>query len=95
MFPDLRTSITWGMDSSRSIFEIGIKLLSDTNLIISIDTGVLLIFAPQSNHQVLAKLSSSGVSLNSITDQLEIDGVAAFAKAWQALLDDVQKARTA
>jgi transaldolase len=47
------------------------------------------------SHQVLAKLSATGVSLNSITDQLEIDGVAAFAKAWQALLDDVQKARTA
>jgi transaldolase len=40
-------------------------------------------------------LSSVGVSLNSITDQLEIDGVSAFAKAWQSLLDDVQKARTA
>jgi transaldolase len=49
----------------------------------------------EQSHLVMRDLSSVGVSLNSITDQLEIDGVAAFAKAWQSLLDDVQKARTA
>lgn len=47
------------------------------------------------SHIVLAQLAKMGVSLNSITDTLEVDGVAAFAKAWQALLDDVNKARSA
>lgn len=51
--------------------------------------------AIERSHIVLAQLAKMGVSLNSITDTLEVDGVAAFAKAWQALLDDVNKARSA
>ena len=43
----------------------------------------------------LAQLSKNGVSLDEITETLEIEGVAAFAKAWQALLDDVDKVRNA
>lgn len=51
--------------------------------------------AIEDSHTVLAELSKIGVSLNSITDILEADGVAAFSKAWQALLDDVDKVRSA
>ena len=51
--------------------------------------------AIEKSHVYLAKLAKTGVSLSAITDQLESDGVAAFAKAWQALLDDVEKVRSA
>lgn len=51
--------------------------------------------AIEKSHITLANLAKLGISLNSITDQLETDGVAAFAKAWQALLDDVEKVRSA
>ena len=51
--------------------------------------------AIEDSHKTLAELARTGVSLNSVTDQLETDGVAAFAKAWQALLDDVEKVRSA
>jgi len=51
--------------------------------------------AIEKSHIVMAQLRKIGVSLNSITDTLEIDGVAAFSKAWQALLDDVDKVRRA
>jgi transaldolase len=47
--------------------------------------------AIEKSHASLASLARTGVSLSAITDQLEADGVAAFAKAWQALLDDVEK----
>jgi transaldolase len=43
----------------------------------------------------MAQLIKVGISLNSITDVLETEGVAAFSKAWQALLDDVDKVRRA
>lgn len=49
--------------------------------------------AIESSHLALASLAKIGVSLKSITDQLEADGVASFAKAWQSLLDDVEKVR--
>jgi transaldolase len=49
----------------------------------------------ESSHLVLAQLAKIGVSLDSITDTLETDGVAAFSKAWQALLDDVDVVRSA
>jgi transaldolase len=51
--------------------------------------------AIEKSHACLAALVKIGVSLNDITDQLERDGVASFAKAWQALLDDVDKVRSA
>lgn len=51
--------------------------------------------AIEQSHTVLAQLSKIGVSLNAITETLEVEGVAAFAKAWQSLLDDVDKVRTA
>lgn len=51
--------------------------------------------AIEASHIALASLAKTGVSLNSITDSLEKDGVASFAKAWQSLLDDVQKVRSA
>lgn len=51
--------------------------------------------AIEKSHACLAALVKNGVSLNDITDQLERDGVASFAKAWQALLDDVDKVRSA
>jgi transaldolase len=51
--------------------------------------------AIEKSHACLATLVTIGVSLNDITDQLERDGVASFAKAWQALLDDVDKVRSA
>jgi transaldolase len=51
--------------------------------------------AIEKSHLLLAALTKTGISLNSITDQLEIDGVASFAKAWQSLLDDVDKVRSA
>jgi transaldolase len=49
----------------------------------------------EKSHLVMAQLIKVGVSLNSITDVLETEGVAAFSKAWQALLDDVDKVRSA
>jgi transaldolase len=51
--------------------------------------------AMEHSHMALAQLSKNGVSLNHITETLEVEGVAAFAKAWQALLDDVDKVRNA
>jgi len=51
--------------------------------------------AIEKSHACLAALVTIGVLLNDITDQLERDGVASFAKAWQALLDDVDKVRSA
>ena len=51
--------------------------------------------AIEKSHGVLAQLEKIGVSLDSITDTLEKDGVAAFSKAWQALLDDVDVVRRA
>jgi transaldolase len=51
--------------------------------------------AIEKSHVVIAQLAKTGVSLNSITDTLEVDGVASFSKAWQALLDDVDKVRSA
>ena len=51
--------------------------------------------AIEHSHMALAQLSKNGVSLDEITETLEIEGVAAFAKAWQALLDDVDKVRNA
>ena len=51
--------------------------------------------AIKKSHVVLAQLQKIGVSLDSITDTLETDGVAAFSKAWQALLDDVDVVRSA
>jgi transaldolase len=51
--------------------------------------------AIEQSHTVLVQLSKIGVSLNAITETLEVEGVAAFAKAWQSLLDDVDKVRTA
>lgn len=49
--------------------------------------------AIENSHIALASLAKNGVSLKTITDQLEKDGVASFAKAWQSLLDDVEKVR--
>jgi transaldolase len=49
--------------------------------------------AIEKSHLVLDQLREIGVSLDSITDTLEADGVAAFSKAWQALLDDVDTVR--
>ena len=51
--------------------------------------------AIEKSHVVLAQLEKIGVSLDSITGTLETDGVAAFSKAWQALLDDVDVVRSA
>jgi len=51
--------------------------------------------AIEKSHIVMAQLRKIGVSLDSITDTLEIDGVAAFSKAWQTLLDDIDKVRSA
>jgi transaldolase len=51
--------------------------------------------AIEHSHIALAQLSKNGISLNDITEALEIEGVASFAKAWQALLDDVDKVRNA
>ncbi|MGI9144082.1 MAG: transaldolase [Candidatus Planktophila sp.] len=51
--------------------------------------------AIEDSHATLEQLSQIGISLNLITERLETDGVAAFAKAWQALLDDVEKVRSA
>lgn len=51
--------------------------------------------AIEKSHVVLTQLEKVGVSLDSITDTLETDGVAAFSKAWQALLDDVDVVRRA
>jgi transaldolase len=51
--------------------------------------------AIEHSHIALAQLSKNGVSLNEITETLEIEGVASFAKAWQSLLDDVDKVRNA
>jgi transaldolase len=49
----------------------------------------------EKSHIVMAQLVKVGISLSAITDTLETDGVAAFSKAWQALLDDVDKVRRA
>ena len=51
--------------------------------------------AIENSHDVINQLAHVGIALNTITDTLEIDGVAAFSKAWQALLDDVDKVRRA
>jgi transaldolase len=51
--------------------------------------------AIEKSHVAMAQLAKTGVSLTSITDTLEVDGVASFSKAWQALLDDVDKVRSA
>ena len=51
--------------------------------------------AIQQSHEIMDRLGKVGVSLSAITDSLEADGVAAFSKAWQALLDDVDKVRRA
>lgn len=51
--------------------------------------------AIEKSHARLASLLKIGISLNDITDQLERDGVASFAKAWQSLLDDVDRVRSA
>jgi transaldolase len=51
--------------------------------------------AIEKSHLVMAQLVKTGVSLRSITDTLEVDGVASFSKAWQGLLDDVDKVRSA
>jgi transaldolase len=51
--------------------------------------------AIENSHDVINHLAQVGISLDSITDTLESDGVAAFSKAWQSLLDDVDKVRRA
>jgi transaldolase len=51
--------------------------------------------AIENSHDVINQLAQVGISLDSITDTLEVDGVAAFSKAWQSLLDDVDKVRRA
>jgi len=51
--------------------------------------------AIENSHIILAQLNKVGISLDAITHTLEVDGVAAFAKAWQSLLDDVEKVRSA
>ncbi len=51
--------------------------------------------AIEKSHVVMVQLAKTGVSLTSITDTLEVDGVASFSKAWQALLHDVDKVRSA
>ena len=51
--------------------------------------------AIENSHDVINQLAHVGIALNTITDTLEVDGVAAFSKAWQALLDDVDKVRRA
>jgi len=51
--------------------------------------------AIKESHVMISNLAKTGISLSAITNQLEIDGVASFAKAWQSLLDDVDKVRTA
>lgn len=50
--------------------------------------------AIEESHTIMSLLVKVGVSLNAITDTLEVDGVAAFAKAWQSLLDDVERVRS-
>jgi len=45
----------------------------------------------ESASQTLAALSALGISLDSITDALEADGVKKFEDAWISLLADVQK----
>jgi len=51
--------------------------------------------AIEKSHIILANLVKVGISLDLITETLEKDGVSAFAKAWQSLLDDVDKVRSA
>jgi transaldolase len=51
--------------------------------------------AIEKSHVLLAALTKIGISLSSITERLETEGVASFAKAWQSLLDDVEKVRRA
>jgi transaldolase len=51
--------------------------------------------AIKESHLIIANLAWTGISLSAVTNQLEVDGVASFAKAWQALLDDVEKVRSA
>jgi transaldolase len=41
--------------------------------------------------KTLQALAALGISLESITDALEADGVKKFEDAWISLLDDVQK----
>jgi transaldolase len=45
----------------------------------------------QSASKILSALSALGISLESITDALEADGVKKFEDAWLSLLADVQK----
>ena len=45
----------------------------------------------ESASRTLAALSALGISLESITDALEADGVKKFEDAWISLLADVQK----
>jgi transaldolase len=45
----------------------------------------------ESASRILAALSALGISLESITDALEADGVKKFEDAWISLLADVQK----
>jgi transaldolase len=50
--------------------------------------------ALEKSRAMLANLEQLGISMASITHQLEVDGVASFTKAWQSLLDDVDKVRS-
>ncbi len=44
---------------------------------------------------VLASLQEIGISLEEVTDELEVDGVKKFAEAWNELLANVEKAKNA
>lgn len=57
------------------------------------EAGISLQYADAQG--VLASLQAVGISLEAVTDELEIDGVKKFAEAWNELLANVEKVRIA
>ena len=49
----------------------------------------------QASHEIFQKLQQIGISLDEVTDSLEIEGVDKFALSWMELLQSVDKAQSA
>ena len=44
----------------------------------------------EESHAIMNKLAELGINIKDVTDKLEADGVAAFIKSWDSVLEDVQ-----
>jgi transaldolase len=46
-------------------------------------------------YQAMARLEALGISMSSVTSELESEGVKSFANAWKALMEAIEVSRKA